>query len=131
MIKSLDILFIDNDHSLVSEYEKLANEANCSFKVVTDPKQGLSTILKENPKIVFVEMDMPDVDGLKIAIKFSEEKLFEKSAIYLLSKKDMEEIEFFSVKTLGFSEVIKKPLDKDKLLKILESSSTHTRSKAA
>lgn len=131
MTKSLDVLFIDNDHNLVSEYENLANESNCSFKVVTDPKQGLSTILKENPKIVFVEMDMPDVDGLKIAIKFSEEKLFEKSEIFLLSKKEMEEIEHFSVKTLGFSEVIKKPLHKDKLLQILESFLTNTRSKAA
>ena len=131
MTKSLDVLFIDNDRSMVSEYEKLSNEANCSFMVVTDPKMGLATILKENPKIVFVEMDMPDVDGLKIAIKFSEEKLFEHSQIYLLSKKEMEEIELFSVRTLGFSEVIKKPLKKDKFSKILKQSADFSRPKAA
>lgn len=128
---SLDVLYIDNDQSMVSEYEKMSKEANCSFKVVTDPKVGLETILKENPKIVFVEMDMPDVDGLKIAIKFSEEKLFESSEIYLLSKKHMEEIELFSVRTLGFSEVIQKPLKKDKLLKILKHSTALSRPKAA
>ena len=113
MSKSLDVLFIDNDQKMVSEYENLANELNCSYRVVTDPKLGFSAILNENPRIVFVEMNMPDVDGLKIAIKFSEEHLFEKSEIYLLCKKDMEDIELFSVKTLGFSEVIKKPLKKD------------------
>ncbi len=131
MTDSLDVLYIDNDQSMVSEYEKMSKEANCSFKVVTDPKVGLETILKENPKIVFVEMDMPDVDGLKIAIKFSEEKLFESSEIYLLSKKHMGEIELFSVRTLGFSEVIQKPLKKDKLLKILKHSTALSRPKAA
>lgn len=131
MSKNLDVLFIDNDHLLVSEYEKIGSEANCSYKVVTDPKLGLETIINENPSVVFVEMDMSDVDGLKIAIKFSEEKLFEHSEIYLLSKKEMQDIELFSVKTLGFTEVIKKPLLKDKLLKVLKNSHSFSRPKAA
>lgn len=118
--KKPKLIIIDDDPVVEAYFKEALDEIGMEYEYFSDSEFGFER-LKENGAVVCI-MDyiMPKYTGEELAIKFSEELLFQKGDIYLYTSKEFNDSDRFKMLTLGFKEIIKKPMSKDKLLELLE-----------
>lgn len=75
--RNITAIIIEDDEdalSLLEIYLQAFNEIELIAKT-TSPQKGIQLLLKKNPDIVFLDIDMPDIDGLEVAETIRENDL--------------------------------------------------------
>jgi DNA-binding LytR/AlgR family response regulator len=75
--RNITAMIIEDDEealTLLEIYLQAFNEIELIEKT-TSPQKGIRLIRKKNPDIVFLDIDMPDIDGLKVAETIRENDL--------------------------------------------------------
>lgn len=104
------IFLIDDDAIVLKAVAKLFRAYDVEVLTFTNPIDGLEAIEQHRPQLVFLDYVMPEMNGDEAIIKISEAKLFRDCAIYLLSATDFGDLDVIKFKTLGFYDVLHKPL---------------------
>ncbi len=85
------ILVIDDDPSVV-EIIRLALESD-GFKVVTttDGPEGVKLAQRENPDLIFLDMSMPELNGLEVCAKLKSDLQTQKIPVVMISARTFKE----------------------------------------
>jgi CheY-like chemotaxis protein len=92
-----------------------------NITAVTDGKQALDSLKKENcPNLIFLDINMPVMDGFSFLTQAVKEMLCMRMNVVILTsssrQKDKDQASQFS----NVVDYIEKPLNKDKVLQVLE-----------
>lgn len=80
-------------------------------------QEALDLYKKVSPKIVFLDLTMPIMDGFEALEKIKE---FDKNAKVVIISADIQKLSMDRVRDLGAFNFIKKPIDTSKMQQILE-----------
>lgn len=105
------VFLIDDDKFVLKATSKKFRPYDVDVYTYLDPVEALEALVEHKPEIVFLDYNMPGLTGEELIVKVSEVKLFNHCALYLLSGNDFDENETVKLRTLGFYNVFKKPLD--------------------
>ena len=105
------IFLIDDDKFVLKATAKKFRAYDVEVFTFLDPVEALKELVEHKPEIVFLDYNMPGLTGEELIVKVSEVKLFNHCSLYLLSGNDFDENETVKLRTLGFYNVLKKPLD--------------------
>lgn len=120
MSEPIKIFLIDDDRFVLKSTAKKFRPYNVEVYTYLDPTEALAALVEHKPQIVFLDYNMPDLTGEELIVKVSEVKLFNTCALYLLSGNDFDETETVKLRTLGFYDVFKKPLETKKIEAVFE-----------
>ena len=121
------VLLVDDDYVNNFVTERMLKRANIAqnIKSVRNGEEALTYLSEEKnpcPELIFLDINMPEMDGINFLKHFKKMVLGKKIKVFLLTghigpkqKQTLDE--------LGFSHVIQKPLTSDKLVSILEIES--------
>ena len=129
--KKKDIILIDDNKTVLRFIEHMLSPYHLTTSTFTDAQEGIDAVVKERPKVVFVDLMMPNLNGDEVIIKLSEAKVFQDTTIYLLTGQELCELDHMKLMTLGFMKIIPKPLAKEQLIEILEEHFPQQAQKAA
>lgn len=104
------IFLIDDSNVVLKSLSNLFKPYDVEVFTFTNPIDGLEAIAEHRPQLVFLDYLMPEMNGEEVIVKVSEAKLFKDCALYLLSATDFDDVEVIRFKTLGFYDVLHKPL---------------------
>jgi len=105
------IFLIDDSAVILKSLAVLFKAYDVEVFTFTNPIEGLEAIEKHRPQLVFLDYLMPEMNGEELIVKVSEAKLFNNCALYLLSATNFDDLQVIKFKTLGFYDVLHKPLE--------------------
>lgn len=121
------VLLVDDDY--VNNYvtERLLRRANIAknIKSVRNGEEALTFLTEEKnacPELIFLDLNMPEMDGINF-LKYFKKMVLEKSIKVILLTGHVRPTQKKVLQDLGFPTVIEKPLTEEKLLRTLERES--------
>lgn len=110
--KKLKVMVIDDSTSIRTITEALVNELGHEVMCATDGMNGISHMLSFEPDILFIDLEMPRMNGIETAKLIRANKRFKNTPIVMLSSKDgMFDVALAT--EAGASSYIVKPPSKD------------------
>jgi CheY-like chemotaxis protein len=119
MKEKFDLFIIDDDPTVIKKLKSMLAKYPISIRSFTEPILGLKEMTENPPRMVFVDYNMPLMDGKEMIIKISERYLFQHFQVYLITALDIDETKKMQLQTLGFSRIIHKPFKDEELAKAL------------
>ena len=118
VIEKKKILLVDDSEASVKIISKLLNDTNIDLDIVSTGKEALDKIRdKEKYDLILLDEEMKPLDGLTVMKKFKDIRNFNIKVI-LLTKNNNYEYNDEYLK-YGFSDYLLKPIDKEKLFKVI------------
>ncbi|MEE4191611.1 MAG: diguanylate cyclase, partial [Halieaceae bacterium] len=110
------IMMVDDEPLMIGVLEVYLQEQGFQhFIAVNDSTQAMDTILRERPDCVFLDLNMPEVDGFEILEKIrSTPEIQHLAAIVLTSDTDPETK--LKALELGATDFLEKPIDSSELI---------------
>jgi CheY-like chemotaxis protein len=102
----------------------LKKEKNIDLYHALNGKEGIARCLSKNVKVVFIDMNMPGLNGAKtlhILKKLTKERGIVCPQAVLLTAHDLEKS--VVVDSMGFNDYIQKPINKKKIMSVLDELS--------
>lgn len=116
------VLIIDDDPRICRIMKRVADELGVESSVTDNPELFESANLSFEPNVIFMDLQMPKIDGIELLRKLAE--LHSSAAIILASGMDKSVIEttreFGKSLGLNMAGILQKPIDIDKTKEILE-----------
>lgn len=110
--RKLKVMVIDDSTSIRTITEALVNELGHDVMCATDGLNGISHMLSFDPDILFIDLEMPRLNGIETAKLIRANKRFRNTPIVMLSSKDgMFDVALAT--EAGASSYIVKPPSKD------------------
>lgn len=120
-MEKIDLVIIDDDSTAIKIILRHLEDRGLTIRTFTDPIDGLQYVIHNPPRIIFLDYNMPEMTGKELIIKLSQNNLFQYSSVFLITAIELDELKEVSLKTLGFSSIIRKPFNKDDLYQAIES----------
>lgn len=112
----IKILTVDDEPSICKTIENIFSNIGFSVVTATDSTKAIKVFKKEKPKIIFLDIKMPDVDGFELLKEF---KATDPDCIvFMVTAYDDEANKQKAIK-LGASDFIKKPFSHNYLRDIV------------
>ncbi len=111
-------LFIEDDHIAQIIGRHVVESCGYTFDVADSSVQALSLVKENSYQIIFLDLGLPDISGTEL-IQIFREKMDLTIPIVAITAFDMESKKIECEK-LGFSGFIEKPINQDKLMKIIK-----------
>lgn len=74
MTDTLHILVIDDDTTIRTAMAEHLSEAGYTVKTAENGTEGLAMALEHHPKLIFLDYQMPDIDGLSVLKQLREDE---------------------------------------------------------
>lgn len=87
--------------------------------VITDPLQGVSTLLQKKPDLIFLDLVMPNTNGYELCTFLRKTSQFQDIPIVILTGHDGV-VDRVRAKLAGSTDFVSKPPEEEKLLQILQ-----------
>ena len=114
------VLVIDDDPMVCFTLSKILRNAGYDVVTAEDGRRGLTVFRAEQPRIVVIDIIMPEQDGIETMIKIKREcpeaKIIAMSGGYRTGNLDI----LGSTRHLGADDIIAKPFEGEELLVRLE-----------
>ena len=120
MNKKLDLIVIDDDRVIQMQIQQFLEGVDINYEFYSCPEEGFSRLQENGAVICILDYMMPKMTGEELAVKFSEQLLFEKGDMYLYTSKEFNDEERFKMMTLGFKAILQNPMTKEEFLNILD-----------
>ncbi len=65
-ISQVSIVIVDDDDITLQCYARLLRDLNCSLQSFTSPQDSLAVLVRQLPQLLFVDMNMPCMDGTEL-----------------------------------------------------------------
>lgn len=115
------VLVVDDEthiRSLLEQtLEELEDEYDVEILTASNGSEGLSLILRERPRVVFLDIMMPEMNGYEVCRKIKSDPKFEATNIILLTAKG-QDIDREQGILCGALKYMTKPFDPDEILMI-------------
>jgi YesN/AraC family two-component response regulator len=108
----IKILVIDDEAGICENIKQIFTYIGFSVFTATTAKKALSVFEKEKPKIIFLDIIMPDVDGLELLKRFKE---LDPTCIVMMVTASQDEKVKEKALQLGADEFIRKPFSRNYL----------------
>ncbi|EQC43901.1 response regulator [Bacteriovorax sp. Seq25_V] len=112
------VLFVDDsidNLTLYKLYFKKMTEIEIDY--FADPREGLTHALNDKYDLIFLDIQMPEIDGFEFKAKLDESKIVA-TICALTGFTDESTLE--KIESHNFSEIIKKPILKKDLVELVE-----------
>lgn len=109
------ILVADDEPFVLRSIEYTLSRAGYDVLTAVDGEEALQKILAENPDLVFLDIQMPRMDGNEVCKKLREDPSRKNLYIIVITAKGQESERLFSLEC-GASEYITKPYSPRKML---------------
>ncbi len=113
---SSEILVIDDDESVHRALVKILEPEGFTIITAKTGEQGLRFARERHPRLIVLDILMPDMDGLSILAELKKHPALASIPVVLLTMTDDKEAGF----ALGASAFITKPIDDDQLLAAIQ-----------
>ena len=119
MENKVKVMVIDDSNTIRRSAKLFLENAGYEIIEVEDGFDALSKIMEEIPDLVFIDVLMPNLDGLQTCQIIKRNPLFKDLPIIILSSKDGE---FDKAKGLmmGANDYLVKPFTKDSIIKVIK-----------
>ncbi len=87
--------------------------------VITDPLQGVSTLLQRKPDLIFLDLVMPNTNGYELCTFLRKTSQFQEVPIVILTGHDGV-VDRVRAKLAGSTDFVSKPPEEEKLLQIIQ-----------
>lgn len=109
-----NVLFIDNDAVLrIIAKKSIESHWDCKVILAVNGAEGLKIALRENPKLILLDMMMPGFDGVQTLQKLREQGTLT-PVIFVTAREDVSDL--MQYESLGVVSVIQKPFEPRLLL---------------
>ncbi|GLQ73942.1 LytR/AlgR family response regulator transcription factor [Vibrio penaeicida] len=115
MVKQVKALIADDEPLLLHHLQRMLSDVWLELDVVAkvqDGKSALGAILEHDPDVVFLDIRMPELDGISLAAKLN--KLLRPPLIVFTTAYDEYAVKAFD---LSAADYLLKPLNEERLLK--------------
>lgn len=111
------IFVVDDDQGILDSFDAMLGD-DYPTVAVKNSKKALELLSLHNPKLVFLDLHMPEPNGLEVLASIRDKGLSVKVVIItaLVQEQHQEEAEKY-----GIYKYLNKPLDVDEVLEIAES----------
>lgn len=109
------ILIIDDENLVLVTTAMLLNQVNMNVLTATGGMEGLVLAERENPDIILLDIQMPEMDGWKVLARLKADDRLSGTPVILFSGDDSAE-SFRLAKERGASAVSRKPFELPDLL---------------
>ncbi len=111
----LKVMVIDDSKTIRRTAEMLLKKEGCNVVTATDGFEALAKIADEKPKIIFVDIMMPRLDGYQTCALIKNNQMFRKTPVIMLSSKDGL-FDRARGRIVGSDQYLTKPFTKEELL---------------
>jgi diguanylate cyclase (GGDEF)-like protein len=128
-MQEYNIVVVDDDPVSLSHAKMLLTEENMRVTCVNSAKQLMKYIESHTPDLILLDIVMPEVDGFEAYImvrRFEEHSGRPRIPVIFISGEDDSEAEEMGL-VMGASDYIRKPLNKDVLVRRIENSIRNSR----
>ncbi|HEY9619288.1 MAG TPA: response regulator [Crinalium sp.] len=118
-VKQGDLIACIDDSRLVHQtLEKLLTSAGYRFIGIQDPLRAMGILLKHRPKLIFLDLVMPNINGYEICQQLRKLSFFQETPIVILTGNDGFTNRIRS-NFVGASDFLGKPLEAEKVLSVI------------
>ncbi|OUR95333.1 hypothetical protein A9Q84_15970 [Halobacteriovorax marinus] len=109
--KKVDILVVE-DHPIDLKYmEDILEQIDLSVHTCTNGTDALESLLKLKPRLMILDLNLPDLNGDKVLIKISELMAWSNLSTFIVTGNDLTEEDKIKIHTLGAEKSFCKPVD--------------------
>ena len=116
----LKILVIDDSKTIRRTAETLLAKEGCEVHTAVDGFDALAKIADHHPDIIFVDINMPRLDGYQTCSLIKNNQVFKETPVIMLSSKDGL-FDRARGRLVGSEQYLTKPFTKDELLGAIQS----------
>lgn len=109
------VLVIDDEVDVRDMYSRMIKKAGYPVMVAASGEEGLQMAQRFNPKLITLDIFMPGMDGWAVLSKLKSDKKLRDIPVLISSINEDKQLGF----SLGATEFITKPVDRDHLIKLL------------
>jgi twitching motility two-component system response regulator PilG len=111
----LKVMVIDDSKTIRRTAEMLLKKEGCEVVTATDGFEALAKIADEKPRIIFVDIMMPRLDGYQTCALIKNNQIFKNTPVIMLSSKDGL-FDRARGRIVGSDQYLTKPFTKEELL---------------
>ncbi len=115
------IMFIDDDPMVLRMAGFIIKKCGCQILTADCGKQGLNTATEQQPNIIFVDAEMPEMNGFEVISQLKADSSVADIPVYLMSGTVTDEIKL-KAKQLGAVDTVEKPLKPEIIIGIVKNS---------
>jgi UDP-3-O-[3-hydroxymyristoyl] N-acetylglucosamine deacetylase len=113
------VLLIDDEKSILESLSSVLTDEGFSVRIAKDGKEGLAMFEKEKPRVVLLDVWMPEMDGLEVLDQIRERD--PEAVVIVISGHGTISTAVEAVKR-GATDFLEKPLSIDKVLEVITRS---------
>ncbi len=121
MKESLKVLVIDDNIGITDMIHKLLTVSGHECTVSNDGKNGLVLIDQQNFDTIILDLAMPEFTGIDIIESLYKSGKIKDKKIVVLTASVVNDAEEKEILAKGVKAVLRKPIDSDVLMKIIEN----------
>lgn len=118
------ILIVDDEKDIRSLMKEIFSEEGCQVYTAANGQQAQTVWRETNPDIIFLDIWMPDVDGITLLKRMLNEQVLDHSCVIMMSGHGTIETAIEATK-LGAYDFLEKPLSLAKLIITAERAMEH------
>ncbi|MGB5897276.1 MAG: response regulator [Geitlerinemataceae cyanobacterium] len=123
------IACIDDSKTIQKQVKGILEMSGFEVLGITEPAQALSSLVRQKPAAILMDVNMPDIDGYELCSMLRQSRQLREIPIIMLTGRDGI-LDRIRAKTLGVNYYLTKPFNPDNLIeyvqKVLQSPPTHT-----
>jgi two-component system, chemotaxis family, response regulator PixG len=110
---------IDDSPMIGEQIREILQPFGYEVKVITNPLQGIATLLQDKPDLIFLDLVMPNTNGYELCTFLRKTSAFQNLPIVILTGHDGV-IDRMRAKMAGASDFMSKPPEGIKVLQMVE-----------
>lgn len=113
--KALKVMVVDDSKTIRRTAQALLQEAGCDVITAVDGFDALARIVDQHPRIIFVDVMMPRLDGYQTCALIKHNSQFKATPVVMLSSRDGL-FDKAKGRVVGADQFLTKPFSKEALL---------------
>ena len=116
----MSLLIIEDNESIAIMLSKFLKMEGMKCTISNSGRNGLEMILKKEWNKILLDLSMPEFSGFDILEALKKDNMEKLKNIILFTATEISDEEIDTWRSMGIKSVIRKPVDLDVLLKVLE-----------
>lgn len=113
----MKVLVVDDDIGILESFEYMLKD-RCDLELINSGIDALHSLELERPSLVFLDIKMPDMNGLDV-LKIMKRKYSDLKVVIITATEAKENMEI--AMSLGVDLYLRKPLDVDDITRVVDS----------
>ena len=116
----MKVLHIDDNEDHVKFFSKILTSYGIEHEGTNSSREGLKLLKTKQYDLLFLDIAMPEMSGIKIVEKLNEYNLSDKISIVIVSAIEISLANMDRLLSLGVNKILRKPVEIDQILEIIE-----------